>query len=189
MLEKNRANAHLSSRLIGGLACVLVSLSAAGDLNALGREQPNFSLGLSGAVDFDELRGAGAAVGIDASLLFGEAFWTTVGGRISIARAGERTLAYAEAGCWFFGLGYSHAVFGDLASRSHAHAFVGFPYELFGVSVPEPMVGLYLEPYYRPMVSLRRGRQHWSHEIGILVKATTLKWGSWRPKHNETVAH
>ena len=158
--------------------------SFAGDAFAFGRESPNISTALSAGYGGTEASvGRGSMVGAEftySTLLPDKdtSAWLTGGGRFLFADT-VRPYAYTEAGIWFglnIGLRYSLDLGHDPTSLHNARGFLGLPIPLYGVSTPR-VPGFFAEPYYRPMLGL--SDSVWSHEFGLLIGFTTLKFGSW----------
>jgi hypothetical protein len=111
---------------------------------------------------------SGFLFGADATLTIALG-WVSLGAR---ALPGEHwnLYPYAEAGIWFglnLGAGYSLGVGRDVPLQNW-HLFVGLPFPI-GALGDEPL--LFVEPYYRPTMSLNDPTDSPAlHEIGLLAK-------------------
>lgn len=155
---------------------LLASSSISVPALALGREPPNYSVGVAGGYLSASELGSGPLAGAELSLLLDGFVWTSVGVR---GLVDERILPLAsvEAGIAFVGVGYTFAYGGD--SAHWVHAFLGYPIVLRGITRACATPGLYLLPYYRPMLGLSSAEFPFGHEVGFMLKFTTLEVGSW----------
>lgn len=165
------------------------------DAAAFGREDPNIAIGPSFAYVSGAPAGEGWAYGIDATLvnecrLLRTVCWASVGIRGVDGKNDDFYLPYVEAGVWLgvlnAGIGYTRLAGSNAEKKDFMHAFLGVPILLSGMDASDTP-GFFLEPYYRPMYGVG-GNDTRMREYGILIKFTTLKFGSWseRPRRSET---
>lgn len=84
---------------------------------------------------------------------------------------------YYEAGFWAVAnLGAGFSVGGTRDPPVQLHLFVGLPIPAVGMDEPDLFPGFYVEPYYRPSVHITDQRATWDHEVGLILKLTTLKF-------------
>lgn len=155
---------------------------------AVGFEPGNLTFGISGAYNYISGDDTGSMVGyeITGSIEFGGIrWWASQGWQFSFAD-GFDSFFYYEAGFWALaslGIGFAFGG-GDPDRFVHLHLFVGLPIPIVGMTDPKLFPGFYIEPYYRPRVSVNSAgvtsggsaAPAWTHEVGIMLKLTTAKF-------------
>ena len=155
---------------------------------AVGFEPGNLSFGISGAYNHVDGDDTGSIVGyeITGSIEFGGIRWWASQGLQYSFTNDFNAFFYYEAGFWAIaslGLGFAFGG-GDPDRFAHLHMFVGLPIPVVGMTDPKLFPGFYIEPYYRPRVSINSGSvaagndaaPRWTHEVGIMLKLTTAKF-------------
>ena len=170
-----------------GLLLVL-ALAVPRSAGAVGFEPGNLTFGISGAYNYVNADDTGSMVGyeVTGSIEFGGIrWWATQGWQFSFTQD-FNSFFYYEAGFWAIlsaGIGFAFGG-GDPDRFTHLHLFAGLPIPIAGMTDPKLFPGFYIEPYYRPRVSIDSGSAtsgndaapQWTHEVGIMLKLTTAKF-------------
>lgn len=154
-------------------------------------EGGNLTLGISGAYTLEQDETEGSMVGYEITgtiRLLGIHWWASQGFRYRFTHAVDGYWYY-EGGVWaLLNLGAGVAFGGGHANPVHLQLFAGLPIPILGMGDDNIFPGFFIELYYRPMLSFGERiehltgvpndlvSEHWTHEIGVMLKLTSLKF-------------
>ena len=186
-------------KVYGFVAASLLLAATQEQALAVGFEPGNLSLGVSGAYNYVSKDNTGSIVGyeITGSIEFGGIRWWASQGLQYSFTDNMNAFFYYEGGFWAIAaLGFGFAFGGGDPDRFyHIHLFAGLPIPVVGMTDAKRFPGFYIEPYYRPRLSIGAGlgggglgsagssaatgtnsEPEWTHEVGVMLKLTSVKF-------------
>ncbi len=137
------------------------------------------SIGLSAAFTHLASGVEGAALGyeVTGSIRLLGIYWWASQGFLWLFDDDFEALFYYEAGVWLgVNLGLGFAIGGTRDPPVQWNLFIGLPIPIVGMDEPELFPGFFVEPYYRPSFHISGSDVLWDHEIGLILKLTTLEF-------------